>query len=92
MTQKEIIIENAFQEYRGWLPRVFCWDNHEDISYWYDSESDAIQTSCGVSIPFKYKENEINVDLIHSVLLELEDMIINYFREAKNIELFTPDD
>ena len=92
MTRKEEIIESLFNEYRGWLPRVFSWDNYEDIPYWYDASTKTIQTSCGVSIPFDYPENELTVDLLHSVLSQLEDRIIEYFREVNNKELFTPDD
>ena len=89
---EETYILSMFSQFKGRLPWVFKWENHEDIHYWYNHTTKTIETDCGTNIEFDHKPQEIDFAVIDDALYSLECKIIEHYKNEFNITLFTPED
>lgn len=92
MTRAEIIQEMV-RKYRGNMIQAFQFENEEIpyIMYDYDEESDSFVAG-GVSIPFHYDLDKIDVNLIDKTLEELEGLLMEHYQNNLGITLIYPDD
>ena len=73
------------------MAREFYFTNEDypHISYYYDSDDDCLHSD-EVSVPFHYKEEEINNSIIESSLEQLQMKVMDYYRQ-KGIILYEYD-
>ena len=89
---REEFINDAIYEFRGGMAREFYFTNEDYpfIPYYYDPRDDRLHADA-VSVPFHYKEEEINNEVIFEALETLEDVLRDYFKKEKGITLYQYD-
>lgn len=92
MERKEYI-QKIIDKYRGNFPQEFCFENNDykTIEYHYDEKLDCL-VSENVSVPFHFKLEDINGELLDRKLDELEGKVIDFYKNSKNIKLLVPND
>lgn len=85
-------INDAIYKFRGGMARKFYFTNKDypSIPYYYDPTDDCLHAD-EVSVPFHYKEEEINNGVIFEALETLEDVLRDYFKREKGITLYEYD-
>ena len=89
---REEFINDAIYEFRGGMAREFYFTNEDYpfIPYYYDPIDDSLHADA-VSVPFHYKEEEINNEVIYEALETLENVLRAYFKREKGITLYQYD-
>ena len=89
---REEFINDAIYEFRGGMAREFYFTNEDypSIPYYYDPVDDCLHAD-EVSVPFHYKEDEIDNEIIFEALETLEDVLRTYFKREKGITLYQYD-
>lgn len=85
-------INKAIYDFRGGMAREFYFTNEDIpyIPYYYDPSDDCLHSDA-VSVPFHYKEEDINNGVIYNALEELQIKLMNYYRVEKGINLYEYD-
>ena len=89
---REEFINDAIYEFWGGMAREFYFTNEDypSIPYYYDTVDDCLHAD-EVSVPFHYKEEEIDNEIIFEALETLEDVLRTYFKREKGITLYQYD-
>lgn len=84
-------INRALHQFRGVLPLEFYFTNNDypSIPYYYDPDDDSLHADA-VSVPFHYKEEEINDVIIDNSLYDLQMRLMCYYQQ-KGITLYEYD-
>lgn len=92
-SKKEKVIDAIYQLNRNRAP-LFYFENKDvdKIAYWYNSESDSLETQYVSLSLSNYKTKDITPSLIDKLLYDLESLVIEYFKKEKGIILETFDE
>lgn len=79
------------KSYHGRFAPMFHWANYPPMKIWYDEQTNSICVDCGISKRIPNDTESFNESLYDTLLNELEDEIIIYFK-GKGIELLGVED
>ena len=84
-------INDIMKSYHGRFVPMFHWANHPPMKIWYDEQNNLICVDCGISKRIPDDTEAFNESKYDTILNELEDEIIIYFK-GKGFELFGVED
>ena len=94
MEERTKIINNILKKFYGIRIPALFFDNRDFpyIKYWYDENHDSLSTEY-LSIDLNcYPNKNLSFDLFNKLLNEMENKLIQHFKEEKKITLIPYDD
>lgn len=73
--RKEKIKDLWEKIHRGPLVPAFYWQFHPDMFYWYNEELECIECDCGLRMPIKFCDEELNERNLRQLIWDMENKI-----------------
>lgn len=84
-------IVDIMKSYHGRFVPMFHWANHPPMKIWCDEQKNSICVDCGISKTMPNDAEDFDERMYDTLLNELEDEIIIYFK-GRGVELLGVED